>query len=193
MNVVKDGSKNHLNVRGSESKLSNQKPLGTHSNFPIASCLLLRRILFISLVFAAPKTPSQAFVVTPSTHHYYVFTKVSNKSPALQQTRLFAIDEHATSQNLSHSDIEWRLRPPEGTSRFDRLKLKLGANLLRLDCKLKGGELPHVLCPRGGRALLEAYYKGKKHDVFGVRIGGERELIRFPLPLWRLKILGREG
>jgi hypothetical protein len=61
---------------------------------------------------------------------------------------------------LTHSDIEWKLRPPEGTSRLNRLKLKLGANILRWDAKLKGGELPPVLCPRGGQAVLEAYYKG---------------------------------
>jgi len=30
---------------------------------------------------------------------------------------------------------------------------------VRLDNKLKGGEPPPFLCPKGGRALLEAYYK----------------------------------
>ncbi|KAL7550486.1 hypothetical protein ACHAWF_013718 [Thalassiosira exigua] len=76
---------------------------------------------------------------------------------------IFALNGDAvenTSQ-LSHSDIEWRLRPPEGTSRMERLKIKVGANLLRLDSKLKGQELPPVLCPRGGRALLEAYHKAR--------------------------------
>ena len=66
-----------------------------------------------------------------------------------------------TLKHLTHSDIEWKLRPPEGTSRFDRLKIKVEANILRLDSKLKGNELPPVLCPRGGRAMLEAYYKGE--------------------------------
>lgn len=61
---------------------------------------------------------------------------------------------------LTHSDIDWRLRPPEGTSLLDRCKLKIGANILRLDSKLKGRSLPPVLCPKGGRAVLEAYYKG---------------------------------
>jgi hypothetical protein len=62
---------------------------------------------------------------------------------------------------LTHSDIEWRLRPPEGTSRLNRLKLKLGAHILRLDTKLKGRTSPPVLCPRGGQAVLEAYFKGE--------------------------------
>ncbi|KAL7488258.1 hypothetical protein ACHAW6_013842 [Cyclotella cf. meneghiniana] len=74
---------------------------------------------------------------------------------------------------LTHSDIDWRLRPPEGTSLLDRFKLKIGANILRLDSKLKGRSLPPVLCPKGGRAVLEAYYKEpgkrkKKIARFGI-------------------------
>ncbi|KAL9186038.1 hypothetical protein ACHAXT_005276 [Thalassiosira profunda] len=68
-------------------------------------------------------------------------------------------DGAGTIKPLSHSDIEWKLRPPEDTSRLNRLKYKLGANILRWDSKLKGDDLPPVLCPKGGRALLEAYYK----------------------------------
>ena len=51
--------------------------------------------------------------------------------------KLFAVNNDedgvilANKQLLSHSDIEWRLRPPEGTSRLNRLKIKLGANILR--------------------------------------------------------------
>jgi hypothetical protein len=106
---------------------------------------------------------SQAFVVS--------WAPQSNKlsSTPQQPNHLFAstnkVDGDASiisthHSQLSHSDIEWRLRPPEGTSRIDRLKFKLGANILRLESKLKGNTLPPVLCPRGGRALLEAYHKG---------------------------------
>jgi hypothetical protein len=70
---------------------------------------------------------------------------------------------------LTHSDIEWRLRPPEGTSRLNRLKLKLGANILRLDTKLKGRTLPPVLCPRGGQAVLEAYFKGEAFMSYSIQ------------------------
>lgn len=69
-------------------------------------------------------------------------------------------DDDAKHALLEHSDVEWRLRPPEGTSRLQRMKLKLGASILRLDSKLRGQTLPPVLCPRGGQALLEGYLKG---------------------------------
>lgn len=104
---------------------------------------------------------SQAFVSWPP------LTKKLSCYTTQQPNQLFAstnkADDNAdisTHSRLSHSDIEWRLRPPEGTSRMDRLKFKLGTNILRLESKLKGNTLPPVLCPRGGRALLEAYHKG---------------------------------
>lgn len=103
--------------------------------------------LWAALPFEAPT--AQAFVAPP---HRPLCPATTLRS------QLFATSGSPTQ--LSHSDIEWRLRPPEGTSRLDRWKIKIGANLLRLDSKLKGRELPPVLCPRGGRALLEAYYKG---------------------------------
>lgn len=62
---------------------------------------------------------------------------------------------------LAHSDIEWKLRSPQDTSKLNRLKLKLGADILILDAKFKNGVLPPVLCPSGGHAVLEAYYKSK--------------------------------
>lgn len=135
------------------------------SNHVIARSSLLFRLVFWIAVIVVAASQAQAFVVvTPSSSPHW--TKLSNKS-FQHRSIVFAQhnDEHETSQhasNFAHSDIEWRLRPPEGTSRFNRLKVKLGAQILRLDCKLKGERLPSVLCPRGGRALLEAYYKGKK-------------------------------
>lgn len=102
-------------------------------------------------------------------YEYYTTTTSSS------QPKLFAVnndeDEETpvNKQLLSHSDIEWRLRPPEGTSRLDRWKIKLGANLLRLNSKITGDDLPPVLCPKGGRAMLEAYYKepGKRKKKIG--------------------------
>ena len=135
------------------------------SNHVIArSSLLFRVVLWIAVIVVAA-SQAQAFVVVPSSSSPHR-TKLSTKS-FQHRSIVFAQhnDEHEASQHASnfvHSDIEWRLRPPEGTSRFNRLKVKLGAQILRLDCKLKGEKLPSVLCPRGGRALLEAYYKGEE-------------------------------
>lgn len=96
---------------------------------------------------------AQAFVAPPSVAY------------APQSTLLFASDGGESPKQLSHFDVEWKLRPPEDSSRLQRLKFKLGANILRLDSKLRGSELPLVLCPRGGRALLEAYYKGENSHL----------------------------
>jgi hypothetical protein len=125
-------------------------------------------LLVFWMAFILGPSRSQAFVVKPSSSSSCtpLKTKLAIHSPSRQSTtrRISAKnnEQAATHSFLSHSDIEWRLRPPEGTSRFDRWKIKVGANILRLDCKWKGEKPPQVLCPRGGRALLEAYYKGEE-------------------------------
>ena len=125
-------------------------------------------VLRILILIAAILSPSatQGFVASSSSLLSISTTKISIHSPSRQSiiTPLLAQRDEKGSNDvkLSHSDIEWRLRPPEGTSRLKRWKIKLGAAILRLDCKLKGEKVPQVLCPRGGRALLEAYYKGKE-------------------------------
>ena len=133
---------------------------------PIVSTLWI----FWASLFLLILPLSQAFVSVPHPKKLpcsFVSVPHPKKLPCgtiLQQsTILFASNncEGDVSTRWSHSDIEWRLRPPEGTSRLDRLKIKLGANILRLESKIKGGGLPPVLLPRGGRALLEAYHKGK--------------------------------
>jgi len=138
-------------------------------------------ILFTLLYCLISLHEVHAFVVPVSTHlnlrytsHEYT-TVCYDYYKTISQPKLFAVNNdkyEETSVNkqlLSHSDIEWRLRPPEGTSRLDRWKIKLGANLLRLNSKIINHPLPPVLCPRGGRAMLEAYYKepGKRKKKIG--------------------------
>jgi hypothetical protein len=130
-------------------------------------------ILWASLSFQAVPL-SQAFVSVPHPNQLPCTITLQ------QSTLLFASNNYEgdTSTRLSHSDVEWLLRPPEGTSRLDRLKIKLGAKILRLESKIKGGGLPPVLLPRGGRALLEAYHKGKN---------GRRTQVRSCLPALNTK------
>lgn len=117
-------------------------------------------LCLVSLLSTVPGSSVHAFVTPrPKLSHDTLLSRsfASNNG-----------DDAETPKQLSHSDVGWKLRPPEGTSRVGRLKHNLGANILRLDSKLKGQELPPVLCPRGGRALLEAYYKepgGRKKKI----------------------------
>jgi hypothetical protein len=64
------------------------------------------------------------------------------------------------NQPLTHDEIIWKLRPPPETSLSKRIFLKLGANAIRLECKIRGVDAPFCLCPKGGQAVLEAYYQG---------------------------------
>jgi GNAT superfamily N-acetyltransferase len=92
------------------------------------------------------------------------------------------INDQSSSINkkrLTHADIEWKLRPDNNNSNsnsddnggtspkqlFKRLKIKSSATLLRIHSKLSGKKLPPVLCPRGGRAMLEAYYCDNDHHA----------------------------
>ena len=117
------------------------------------------QLSFAAVILLPPS--SQAFVSWPPQTTKLLCTTPQQPTHLVASTKKVDGDASlSTHSHLSHSDIEWRLRPPEGTSRMDRLKFKLGANILRLESKLNGNTLPPVLCPRGGRALLEAYHKG---------------------------------
>jgi hypothetical protein len=76
-----------------------------------------------------------------------------------QSTRRFQ-SETKEDFLLNHTDIVWKVRPPPNTvSRRKRLWLRLAANIIRLDCLIKGQQPPLVLCPKGGQAVLEAHYR----------------------------------
>ena len=127
--------------------------------------LLLLQLFPTSHAFSTP--PSLCLTIPKCSSRRIIREyNVKSQSAALNSSSENEISDEISTENirssvlLTHNDIEWRLRPPEGTSLLDRCKLKLGANILRLDSKLKGRSLPPVLCPKGGRAVLEAYYKG---------------------------------
>jgi hypothetical protein len=64
----------------------------------------------------------------------------------------------ASTHLFTHADILWKIRPPpDNTSFWKRLWLRLAANLIRLDCLIFSKEPPVVLCPKGGQAVIEAY------------------------------------
>lgn len=90
-----------------------------------------------------------------------IYASINHNAPAV---------DAGSIKVLRHSDIEWRLRPPEGTSLLKRLKLKAGANILRLEARMRDAKLPPVLCPRGGQAVLEAYYQGMIHQMITCRM-----------------------
>lgn len=69
---------------------------------------------------------------------------------------------------MTHADIEWRLGPAEDTPPWEKVKLKAAANAIRTEILFKGEPLPPILCPKGGKALLEAYKDGKQIGRFGI-------------------------
>mmetsp|Transcript_945 Transcript_945/g.1346 ORF Transcript_945/g.1346 Transcript_945/m.1346 type:complete len:278 (-) Transcript_945:112-945(-) len=110
------------------------------------------------------------------TQIYHPRTKTTSSSSVVQQNHrnlhplyLSNENEASSSSKLTHDDIVWKLRPPPETTLFRKLVLRLGANLIRLDCKLKGQDPPVVLCPKvGGAAVLEAHYQNTKIARFGL-------------------------
>lgn len=87
--------------------------------------------------------------------------KINTEAPPAERMK-------EAGRQLTLADIEWKLRPPppdeQKSSRrllslTRRLKIKSSGYILRLYSKLSGKELPPVLCPKGGRAVLEAYYR----------------------------------
>lgn len=74
---------------------------------------------------------------------------------------------------LTHADILWKVRPAQDTtSLWQRLWLRLAANLIRLDCIVFRKEPPTVLCPKGGQAVLEAHcYDDGNHHHRLVKVG----------------------
>lgn len=117
----------------------------------------------VLLLLAAASWTSEAFIiVAPAATTKKNMMRSSSLRPTVADNTNDDKSNQSTTttkKKLTHADITWKLRPPENTSKLARLKTKFGANVLRLYSKLKGKTLPPVLCPKGGRAMLEAYYR----------------------------------
>ena len=157
------------------NQLLTSQDIMSHSSSSKSCHQLSYATLMLLLLLAATSWTSNAFIaVAPA-----ATTKMMMQQPLsslfrtsvakIKSPLLFATPDDDTSETtnqsttsktkLTHGDITWRLRPPETSSKLTRLQTKLGANALRFYSKLKGETLPPVLCPKGGRAMLEAYYK----------------------------------
>jgi hypothetical protein len=91
-----------------------------------------------------------------------------------ERSKLFESLRTAESEdihgNIEHRNIVWKLRPPSEISRRRRLWLRFAANVIRLDCLIKRQEPPLVLCPKGGKAVLEAHFRpnnSSKYEKIG--------------------------
>ena len=73
----------------------------------------------------------------------------------------------AGGQRLDPTAVEWRLRsdPNATKSRRERWTLLLASKAIRWDCLLRRRAVPPILCPKGGRAVLEAHYRGEESDA----------------------------
>ncbi|CAJ1967817.1 unnamed protein product [Cylindrotheca closterium] len=112
-------------------------------------------------------------------------TELQSQSPSNDEEEIND-EKNASSppnnrQLLTHADILWKLKPSRDVPIWKRIWLKVAANLIRLDCLIKKQELPLVLCPKGGQALLEAHY-----------VCNDKKSILFPWRRRKIKI-GRFG
>eukprot|EP00521_Asterionellopsis_glacialis_P016881 CAMPEP_0195303306 /NCGR_PEP_ID=MMETSP0707-20130614/32581_1 /TAXON_ID=33640 /ORGANISM="Asterionellopsis glacialis, Strain CCMP134" /LENGTH=272 /DNA_ID=CAMNT_0040366811 /DNA_START=48 /DNA_END=866 /DNA_ORIENTATION=- len=111
-------------------------------------------------------SPSSSSILRQRHHHPGTFPPLHvSKEPQ------YPPEEKDSSSRvlLTHDDIVWKLRPPPETPFLRQVLVRLGANLIRLDCLWKGQDPPLVLCPKvGGTAVLEAHYQHTRIARFGL-------------------------
>jgi hypothetical protein len=104
---------------------------------------------------------------------------LSNLSSQSSQPRISSLsskksddDGNTVIEPFTHGNIVWKLRPPpDETSLWKRLWLRFAANLIRLDCLIFRKVPPVVLCPKGGRAILEAYCRDLNNGNKLIKVG----------------------
>lgn len=120
--------------------------------------MIMKGLFFVVVILLTAIFHLDAFLPSERRRLYHRQRHPSNRW-LCQDTRIFQSEQKEVLL-LNHTDIVWKVRPPPNTvSRTKRLWLRLAANIIRLDCLIKGQEPPLVLCPKGGQAVLEAHYR----------------------------------
>jgi hypothetical protein len=98
-----------------------------------------------------------------STHHYPI-KKSQNQLIKDQKIVPTSIGTYATNnqtnepkEQWTHNDVKWYLRPPPETPNLEKIKILAAANAIRTDFLLRNEVPPPIVCPKGGKAVLEAY------------------------------------
>ena len=117
----------------------------------------------------APKTTFAVYLVLCVSFHWllaaslsFAFTSPLSTFPPPAASRHGATADDAAAADsvpFSHSDITWKLRPPKETPLLKRLAVRGASTLIKADCFLRRRDPPPVLCPKGGQAILQAYYR----------------------------------
>jgi len=131
----------------------------------LATYLALCALLTASLAFTLPPTtftlpPSRNVRPLPRRLRVLVRARyVLNTCNAAPTDDATAATAASDSAPLSHSDITWKLRPPKETPLLKRLAVRGASALIKADCLLRRRDPPPFLCPKGGQATLQAYYR----------------------------------
>lgn len=110
------------------------------------------------------------------------------------------VDDNTQINLLNQDHVTWKLKPwlkhscAPSAGRIEKsmtairnvpekVVFKLSSNLIRLDCLLRKQKVPKILCPKGGRAVLEAYVK-KERGINAV-LGRKQKVARFGITTQR--------
>ena len=95
-----------------------------------------------------------AVLQRPLTPHLITCTSTCESSVFLKAT-----SNNSQEPPFTHSDLEWCLHPRKGTPLLKRLSIRAASMLIKVDCFVRRKDPPPVLCPKGGQAELQAYYR----------------------------------
>jgi GNAT superfamily N-acetyltransferase len=91
------------------------------------------------------------------------------RSHAAKRTVFFSGQHELEVSPFTHADIQWKIRPQEGTPMTELWKWQAQANTFRLGFTLKGMDPPMIYFPPNWeQLLLEAWKDGKRLGRFGI-------------------------